>query len=278
MMKYKTVYKAPQIPTKLKGVIYPDGTKESYEYDANGNLIKNTNKSGFVLNYVYDCLDRIIEIQGSEGERKSYTYDAVGNVRTMTDALGNTTRYEYSPTGKLMKVIDAVGNEVEYGYDVCDRLIEIRQYGETIDKDQQQVIDEELQYVQKRNEDNRKCQITTYQRDKAGQVEVIRNALGEEEFYQYDKEGHLIRKQDRDEYVTEYNYSPLGDLDQIQYSDGREVKLKYNGLRQLIEVEDWLGQLKIDVDAKGRAQELLYPDGKKVSYEYGSQGERKGSI
>ena len=48
----------------------------------------------------------------------------------MTDGLGNSTHYEYTLTGRFKKVTDALGNETEYGYDVCDRLIEIRQYGE----------------------------------------------------------------------------------------------------------------------------------------------------
>ena len=47
----------------------------------------------------------------------------------MTDGEGNTTRYAYTLSGQLAKVTDALGNETEYQYDVCDRLIEIRQYG-----------------------------------------------------------------------------------------------------------------------------------------------------
>lgn len=64
-------------------------------------------------------------------------------------------------------------------------------------------------------------------------------------------------------------------MSRIQYADGREVKLSYNPLRQLIEVQDWLGLTRIQNDALGRATKVTYPDQKEVSYTYGKAGERR---
>ena len=80
---------------------------------------------------------------------------------------------------------------------------------------------------------------------------------------------------DKEGYLTKYAYTKQGDLSSIQYADGREVKLSYNPLRQLLEVQDWLGNTKITPDALGRSQKVQYPDGKEVSYTYGKAGERK---
>ena len=52
------------------------------------------------------------------------------------------------------------------------------------------------------------------------------------------------------------------------------MKLSYNPLRQLIEIQDWLGSTRITPDALGRAEKLQYPDGREVSYTYGKAGER----
>lgn len=49
------------------------------------------------------------------------------------------------------------------------------------------------------------------------------------------------------------------------------MKLSYNPLRQLIEIQDWLGSTRITPDALGRAQKVQYPDGREVSYTYGKQ-------
>ncbi|MBD5494786.1 MAG: RHS repeat protein [Lachnospiraceae bacterium] len=256
---------------RLSEVLHSDGTKESYTYDANGNIKTHTDRTGFVVSYGYDCLDRITCISGSRGEKKEYAYDAVGNVTAMTDAYGNVTRYEYSLTGKLIKVTDALGNETEYTYDLCDRLIEIRQYGEEIN-----VTDEELLHAEKQNRDNSSCHVTCYRRNALGQVESITDALGNTEHYSYDAKEQLIEKLDKEGYLTKYGYTAQGDVNRIAYADGREVKLSYNPLRQLVEMEDWLGITKIENDAMGRALKVQYPDGKEVSYTYGKSGERTG--
>ena len=262
----------------LEKIQYSDGTEEAFTYDANGNLGTHTLATGFVLRYGYDSMDRITEIIGSEGEKKSYTYDALGNVTSMTDGEGNTTRYAYTLSGQLAKVTDALGNETEYQYDACDRLIEIRQYGAegSLKEDTEgSGMDTDLLEAEKQNGRNRLCQVTRYTRDLRGQVTETMDALGQKEVYTYDKKGQLLSKLDKEGYLTKYAYTKQGDLSGIQYADGREVKLSYNPLRQLLEVQDWLGSTKITPDALGRAQKVQYPDGREVSYTYGKAGERR---
>lgn len=262
----------------LEKIQYSDGTEEAFTYDANGNLETHTLATGFVLRYGYDSMDRITEITGSEGEKKSYTYDALGNVTSMTDGEGNTTRYAYTLSGQLVKVTDALGNETEYQYDACDRLIEIRQYGAegSLKEDTEgSGMDTDLLEAEKQNGRNRLCQVTRYTRDLRGQVTETMDALGQKEVYTYDKKGQLLSKLDKEGYLTKYAYTKQGDLSGIQYADGREVKLSYNPLRQLLEVQDWLGSTKITPDALGRAKKVQYPDEREVSYTYGKAGKRR---
>ena len=262
----------------LEKIRYADRTEEAFTYDANGNLETHTLATGFVLTYGYDSMDRIVEIMGSEGEKKSYTYDALGNVTSMTDGEGNITRYAYTLSGQLAKVTDALGNETEYQYDVCDRLIEIRQYGaeESLKEDTEgSGMDADLLEAEKQNGKKRLCQITRYTRDLRGQVTETVDALGQKETYTYDKKGQLLGKLDKEGYLTKYAYTKQGDLSGIQYADGKEVKLSYNPLRQLIEIQDWLGNTRITPDALGRAEKVQYPDGREVSYTYGKAGERR---
>ena len=245
-----------------------DGTEEAFTYDANGNLETHTLATGFVLTYGYDSMDRIVEIMGSEGERKSYTYDALGNVTSMTDGEGNTTWYAYTLSGQLAKVTDALGNETEYRYDVCDRLIEIRQYGaEGSLKGDTEVsgMDAEFLEAERQNGRKRLCQITRYTRDLRGQVTETVDALGQKETYTYDKKGQLLGQLDKEGYLTKYAYTKQGDLSGIKYADGKEVKLSYNTLRQLIELQDWLGNTRINTDALGRADNVQYTEGRKIT-------------
>ena len=41
--------------------------------------------------------------------------------------------------------------------------------------------------------------------------------------------------------------------------------MSYNPLRQLMEVQDWIGLTKIQNDALGRAVKVTYPDKKEVA-------------
>ena len=136
-------------------------------------------------------------------------------------------------------------------------------------------MDPELVETEKRNGRNRLCQVTRYTRDLRGRVTGITDALGQKEAYTYDTKGQLLSKLDKEGYLTKYIYTKQGDVCGIQYADGREVKMSYNSLRQLMEVQDWIGLTKIQNDALGRAVKVTYPDKKEVSYTYGKAGERR---
>ena len=136
-------------------------------------------------------------------------------------------------------------------------------------------MDGELLEAEQRNGRNRICQITRYARDIRGRVTEVTDALGQKESYTYDPKGQLLGKLDKEGYLTKYIYTKQGDISGIQYADGREVKMSYNPLRQLMEVQDWIGLTKIQNDALGRAVKVTYPDKREVSYTYGKTGERR---
>ena len=268
---------------RLKNALYPDGTSETYSYDNAGNINAATNRLGQATAYFYDSLNRIVKITNSEGASKQYSYDAVSNVTGMTDENGHTTTYEYTLTGQLSKVTDALGNIAAYTYDERDQLIEIRQscvevaVGSAVSHTSDVLgLDVDLEKANAQNTENRALRLTKYHRNIMGQVKRVEDALGGIECYNYDVKGQLIEKIDKDGYLTKYGYTVSGDVNHIQYADGRNVKLSYNPLRQLTEVEDWLGITKIEVDALGRATKVVNHQDKIVSYAWGSSGERRG--
>lgn len=242
---------------KIREKTYPDSCTESYQYDAVGNLIEAADRYGYLYHYSYDCLNRLTAVEGCDGAMQRIEYDPVGNVTAIVDALENRTKYEYSLSGKLTGVVDALGNRTEYGYDPNDQLVEIRQYGEFSGE-----------------ASDKHCQITKYERDLLDRVTKVIDPLGQIESYAYDKKGQLTQKIDKEGYLTSYAYTEKGDVGKIQYEDGREVKFSYNPLRQLQEMEDWLGVTRITTDSKGRALKVVMPDGKEVQYSYDVSGRR----
>ena len=108
----------------------------------------------------------------------------------------------------VAKVIDALGNETEYSYDVCDRLVEIRQYGEEgslkIHPAEESGMDADLLEAERRSGRNRTCQVTRYLRDLKGQVTEVVDALGQREQYAYDGKGQLLSKLDKEGFLTKF--------------------------------------------------------------------------
>ena len=54
----------------------------------------------------------------------------------------------------------------------------------------------------------------------------------------YNQRGELTEKIDTEGYLTRYGYTMYDKLNYMKYGDGREVRLTYNSLRQLEEIND----------------------------------------
>lgn len=238
---------------KVQEILYPDGNSEKYEYDLNGNVTSYTDVMGNKRCHTYDALDRLILTEEADGDRKSYSYDEVGNVISVTDCNGNSSHYFYSEKSELLKMVDALGNETEYEYDPNSNLVRI---------------------VKKGGNNNCEEVVTRYDRDILGRVVGIIDSVGAEERYTYNGKGYLSEKIDKEGYLTKYGYTNSGDVNYIQYADGKEVRLSYNTLRQLEEIKDWTGITTVKNDAAGRALNIVYPDGKEISYTYNVSGQR----
>ncbi len=264
------VYDAGGKPAKT---IYPDKTFETYEYDSAGNLILQKNNRGDQQEYTYDCLNRQVSVKNSFGQALSCTYDAVGRVTSVTDALGRVTRYTCSPGGNLTSVLDAAGNRTEYAYDLMGNLSAVcRHEGKDalLDADGQIAVPESYQGAFPH--------VTRYIRGQSGKPETVINPLGMQEQYEYDCSGRMTAKTDADGYTTRYAWNPAGDLCRITYADGRKAEFFYNSLRQLTQIDDWLGTTRIEPDAAGYVKKVTDPMGREVSYEWGVLGERRKTV
>ena len=106
-----------------------------YEYDKNGNIIKEMVKSKTsdgresqrVTKKEYDSRNRVTKVTALDKNGKElyteYGYDNVGN--QILVKTGNGTRdmkYEYDALNRLTKIIYPTGKEEKYGYDLEGNL------------------------------------------------------------------------------------------------------------------------------------------------------------
>lgn len=123
--------------------------------------------------------------------------------------------------------------------------------------------------------DKTEIQTTTYEWNQRGLVTGIINPLGAEESFSYDQSGRMTDKWDRDGHHTAYSYDKRGLLKDILYEDGTSVAYSYDALRRLEEVKDSIGTTRIVTDALGRVSSVTDPQGKTVGYEWGSMDEKQ---
>ena len=101
---------------------YPDGGKQRFVYDKNGNLIKRFTPNQMSLpsktqfwQYRYDLLDRPVTVYTPDGSvQTSLVYDAKGNVIQTKDASGNGVTLIYDLKGQRLSAVTATGVTQKY--------------------------------------------------------------------------------------------------------------------------------------------------------------------
>ena len=237
-------------------VKYTDGlgNSETYTYDKNGNRVSLTDRNGNTYTYTYDALNRVTGETDPKGNTKAFTYDKNGRIVAVTDRNGNTTQYKLDGNGNIVESIDAMGTSSLFAYDSMNRLVSVKLHRvDTIHK-----VDE--------------WQETLYTYDHRGLVKTEVNAAGDGKIYVYDGNGNLVEETDEDGYVTQYAYSPVNLVSEINYDGGKTVSFLYDGTGDLIEMNDWNGKTTIAVDLLDRITKVTDHNGMVVQYAYDAAG------
>ena len=103
----------------------PTAATTTYTYNANSQLLTQTDPLGHVTQMEYDAVgNRITEIDGL-GERTEYTYNVLGKVTRIDYPDGTASVYGYDVDYNRDAVTDLNGNTVTYLYDPSNRIIHV---------------------------------------------------------------------------------------------------------------------------------------------------------
>lgn len=115
---------------RLVSKIDPLGQNETYDsYDKNGNLLKKTDRNGYITTMTYDGLNRVLTCNinnPSDGNNQefTYTYNYNGNIATESDG-DITTSYTYDDLGRKIQEDD--GSVVKkYTYDANNNYLSLQ--------------------------------------------------------------------------------------------------------------------------------------------------------
>ncbi|MEU3907164.1 RHS repeat-associated core domain-containing protein [Streptomyces goshikiensis] len=119
-----------------------DGTRESWQWDGEGNLVEYTDFAGNTTRrththfdlpatlsepdgtqyaFAYDTELRLTQVTNPQGLTWSYTYDAAGRLVSETDFNGRSLGYTYDPAGRLVSRTNGAGETLRFTRDVLGR-------------------------------------------------------------------------------------------------------------------------------------------------------------
>ena len=102
----------------------PDGTREEWEYDPEGNTILHRGRHGAETRYEYGAFDSMVARIDADGACYAFTYDTEMRLTAVTNAQSLEWRYEYGAAGDLLSETDFDGRTLRYAYDGAGRLVE----------------------------------------------------------------------------------------------------------------------------------------------------------
>ncbi|AWT42377.1 MULTISPECIES: DUF6531 domain-containing protein [Streptomyces] len=211
----------------------PDGGRESWTWDAEGNLRSHTDAAGHTTHhavghfdvpaartdpdgahyeFAYDTELRLTAVTNPQGHTWTYTYDVAGRLVAESDFNGRTLTYTHDGSGQLTSRTNGVGETLAFTRDALGRVIEQRSscgdlttfaYGP--DGSLVQAVNADAEVV--------------LERDALGRV-VSESVNGHTSTYAYDVLGRRVRRTTPSGLASHWSYDPAGRPSCLQSSAG----------------------------------------------------------
>jgi len=229
---------------------YADSDDHVYrtQYDAAGNITRETKPDGAYVNYTYDALNRIKEKTVGYGLKTTYYYDAMGNDTLQEISNGNFIRKEYDANGNVIRISDSLGVLSETKYNDLSRPVAVTIPGKG-------------------------TQFTEY--NAAGKKIREYDSSGMEVVYFYNSKGKLTRRVDSSGVVLSYGYDVLGRMIWQSSFPGDTVRYTYDKNSRITKIVDTSGLVsRYEYDNLGRMTVSVTPDSGEKAFEYTKSGRK----
>ena len=210
----------------INGTLSTDVRTVKYTYDANGNILTETDE---------------------EGKVKKYTYTSRNQKKTETDALDGVITYVYDRNDKVIKQTDAMGFVAEYKYDDLQRLVEavLPEVAAGHEKREYVITYDKAGNALSMSEPVGKLTEWTYDRRNRKLTEKISgdNCQSIERSWEYDNVGN-IKTLTESGCVTSYTYDCLNNLLETDFPDGQKEINEYDKLNRVVKTANASGAYK----------------------------------
>lgn len=201
---------------QLMQSLAPDGARQQFVYDAQGNLAEEHDALGNISRTTW-LTQRALPEQFVDAQDSGYrlTYDACHGVIAEQDALGNISRYERDELGQVTAYINPQGGISRFTYNERGQVLK---------------------------QQDCSAQTTAYAYDGQYRLTGVTDAAGETRRYEYDAAGRLVAVLSAEGRQEKLAWDGQGRLSHIRAADGTQREYGY---------DEATGQLHFSRDAQG---------------------------
>ena len=200
----------------LSQAIYPDGTMESFSYDASGNVLARSDRAGKVFSFSYNNRGQVLTATNPLGGVITFAYDTSGRLATRIDTDVGLTTFQYDSLNRLTNVIHPDGSTLQSAFDANDRLVSL--------KDEQN-------------------NATSFAYDQNNRLIATTDANMQVTHFAYDNRDRLVQVTDRLGHALGYSYDTLDHVATVTNRNGNVTTFNYDSRRRLTSVADPGGKI-----------------------------------
>lgn len=214
-----------------------NGQNQRYEYDANGQITKQTDSLGKTTSYTYDSQGNLNVENRSDGSNVVYNYNTLGQLISVKDPKGNTTTYSYDGLGQLLSTNSPDTGLTKYQYDVDGNLINLTRANNTITTYSYDALNRRI-----KAQSGNQIQTWVYDNCTNGVGRLCATADGiTSTGYGYTKDGQIsvqVKNINGVTYSTYWSYDAVGNLiGESRENDNNKVIYEYDGLNRVSSVK-----------------------------------------
>ena len=241
---------------------YPDGTAESFEYDAGNQRSAFVDKLGNRTAYEYDAAGNLTKQTRFDGASQIYTYNAQNKPASFTDYAGKTTRYEYNEAGDMTAVIYNDGTQNTFTYDANHNPITMTDaMGGTATFEYDGALLVKMT--------DAAGSVYTFGYDAMGRRTSVTDPLGNTSKTVFDAAGRTVGEQAADGAYTEYIYDAAGRVVATIDPNGNRLDFGYDANDNMTSITDAEGSAwAYTFDALGNKLAETDPLGNTLAFTY----------
>ncbi|MFG3259083.1 putative T7SS-secreted protein [Streptomyces sp. NPDC048172] len=223
----------------------PDGTRETWEWDGEGNLVAHTDAAGHTTSYTHTHFDLPATRTGPDGAEHAFTYDTELRLTKVTNPQGCSWRYEYDAAGRLVAETDFNGATRTYETNGAGELVA---HSNALGERLAYTLDALGRPVEQRDETS--GEVTTFTYSAAGELVHTANAAAEVTVKR-DALGRVLAETVNSRTVS-YTYDAAGRRISRTTPSGHTSTWEYDGAYRPLSLTTDGGSLSFNHDAAGR--------------------------